>query len=519
MPDFLHDGNYLRADAVGAPRFEYPFRKNGDRVTALFEQEYWQTRATWTPQEFAIPHETMRDFYLVKESEPVEFMAGLYRFNRTYSRIPLTQTDHSDTLVTKPALSGTFPAVIGESLVLQPDPTVPVFKFYSNKLVTSDSGAPSSDVPTGGTYTVTVGSTTTAAIAYDASAATLQTALNGLTGVSQRGTVTVTGSYNGINSSRWSSDPLTQFAGFEIHFTPFSAGSITSSLTGPAAVSQSVVVVNSWTMIFTVSALGTAFTGGTYTITIFGQTTAAIAYNASAATTLAAIAALTNVGTATLYAPAIPGWGSNPLRASDSREIKFFLEVTRRTTSASAASLTPSGSTATASTIFAPWAFVPDFQLSFNGVALATRAIYSAGHGLSDADNIVVYQGGLAIEVAAGLFSVTGPDTLQFTAAAGGVFSGSEAITAVGKFTSTYTGGTVRTRVKLISDFYLPGVSPGITTVDDIPLAEFQGDPDSLLAAILAASPEINYEVGQLGRWRESPILFRTRMVLNAATL
>lgn len=102
MADILLDGDFTRPFTVGAPKYEYPFRFNGDRVSALLEQEYWQLVTTWTPQELTSSHETMPDFYLVKETDPVEFIAGLYRFTRTYARIPTQQTEWSSFLVPMP---------------------------------------------------------------------------------------------------------------------------------------------------------------------------------------------------------------------------------------------------------------------------------------------------------------------------------------------------------------------------------------------------------------------------------
>src|SRR5688572_1802572 len=115
-PDFLIDGDFSRAKAQGARRYEYPFRKNGDRVSALFEEEYWQEKRTFTPEALKTPHEELPGFYLVAESEPVEMIAELLKFTRTYARVPVTQTVPGSLWVTKPELEGTFPQVINGSL-------------------------------------------------------------------------------------------------------------------------------------------------------------------------------------------------------------------------------------------------------------------------------------------------------------------------------------------------------------------------------------------------------------------
>jgi hypothetical protein len=106
MPDTLHDGNFLAPVTNGPRRYEYPFRQNGDRVSALFEQEYWQAVATFTPTELSVAHPTEPEFYLVKETEPVEFMAGLLKFVRTFARVPARQTEWSSFIIQMPEFSG-----------------------------------------------------------------------------------------------------------------------------------------------------------------------------------------------------------------------------------------------------------------------------------------------------------------------------------------------------------------------------------------------------------------------------
>lgn len=107
----LIDGNWIRPDTTGAPRFTYPFRLNGDRVSAYFEQDYLQQSATATaplpfiPSVLSIPHDTLRDFYLIAETPPVFGLANLLGFTRTYSRIPSTQVSYSSQAITKPAPS------------------------------------------------------------------------------------------------------------------------------------------------------------------------------------------------------------------------------------------------------------------------------------------------------------------------------------------------------------------------------------------------------------------------------
>lgn len=103
--DTLIDGDWTRPSAVGAKRFYYPFLQNGDRVSAYFEEDNWQTGALFTPATLSIPHEQLRDFYLIVETPPVFGLANLLGFTRTFSRIPSTQVTYGSQAITKPSPS------------------------------------------------------------------------------------------------------------------------------------------------------------------------------------------------------------------------------------------------------------------------------------------------------------------------------------------------------------------------------------------------------------------------------
>ena len=122
-------------------------------------------------------------------------MGEIATFRRTYGNIPRQQITYDRQWVKKPELTGEFPQVSGDALIVQPEEGVPRWIFYTQKAVTSDSGAPNANSPTGGTYTITVGSSTTGALFWNSSAAAVQSALNALPSVSGRGSITVVGSY------------------------------------------------------------------------------------------------------------------------------------------------------------------------------------------------------------------------------------------------------------------------------------------------------------------------------------
>jgi Leucine-rich repeat (LRR) protein len=97
---------------------------------------------------------------------------------------------------------------------------------YNRPITVSISGA-----PTGGTYTLTYGGQTTSAIAYNATASTVQSALQTLTSIGS-GNATVTGYLSGVASSSGSSlAPFTVLLSSSLASSQ-NAITATSSLTG-----------------------------------------------------------------------------------------------------------------------------------------------------------------------------------------------------------------------------------------------------------------------------------------------
>jgi len=156
---------------------------------------------------------------------------------------------------------------------------------------------------TGGTFTLTFDGQTTSGIAYNANAATIQSALEALSNLAP-GDVTVAGT-----------GPFTiTFGGAYLGLNVPLITSSASSLTGSSA-SASVSTVRNYSLgasfvcsiqfnvTQTVSPLNEIQTfkinnnptSGTFTLTYSGQTTSAIAYNASLATITAALEALSNI--------------------------------------------------------------------------------------------------------------------------------------------------------------------------------------------------------------------------------
>jgi hypothetical protein len=500
------DGDYDTPIRISRTPYRYPFRQNGDVTTREYDATYVVNILKFSPTAGGTVDPENAGHYLLFESEPEIFQGKLATFVRTYSKIPTTQTVPGSRNVTLPELTGDFPQEFSTGIILKPDATVGRYEFYTRKTVTSDSGALSLAYPSGGTYPVTVGPNTTAGVAYNAPAATLETALDGLTLLAGRGGCAVSGSYN-------------TSAGFTVTYADYAQGALgTGSLTGNFGTGFSKTN-NGRVQSFYIRGLAPypdpppagSITAGTYTVTLFGQTTGAVAYNADIATLQAAINALSFVnGQATVT---VPSGFTNPLKA-DGSAIEFTITIALPAVSVSTASLTPAGSNAIVA------AATHGFTLRFTGVAVETRTFYAAAHDISASNNLYLKQGADYVTLATGLFTVPDANTVVITATAGSIFTDADLVTEIGKKTTvSYTAGVRECRVKFVSDFYLPGVSPGIATADDIPLPAYEGDAASILNGILSGDTSININTGELGQYRDSAMLFRTITTLNPQQL
>jgi hypothetical protein len=592
------DGSYLSAEIGGVPHFEYPFRKNGDRETAIFQQEYWQRASTFVPSELKVPHETHRDFYLISESEPVDVLpgAGVLRFVRTYAKVPATQTVSASRFIPKPEISGLFPRLINGVMVDKPDDNVAEWTFISQKAITSDSGAPGYGI-TGGTYTVTFDGDTTSGIAYDADAATLQTALNGLASVIAYGSVVVTGSNTTGFTITWANyttasadisslvatdanifahvypvtsasqgmvqrvrlQPIWDDASFSVTssvtpaganpllssggggqlftfysysaagydadggtFTITAYGQTTAAIAWDASLADITAALDLLSEIsdrggayvfgqpfgvfsfgsISISVLGTpALTSGTFTLTVLGQTTGTIAYNASVATISTAVNALANV---TARGGVVVGGDGF---ANGKQDFTLtFANIPAMT--GSGASLTPTGASLKLSTATSQGLVN---TLTFTQNSSDSRYLTVATHGVTTADDIYID----STLVSAGTFTVPDANTIALNSSSGALLTSASTFATVGIANGeVYVADTPNIPVKLITYFYLPGITAGITTVDDIALPA-RGTTSQLLSAIFTGVTTFNYEVGELTEWRDSPIKMLTITTLN----
>lgn len=154
------------------------------------------------------------------------------------------------------------------------------------------------NAPTGGTFTLTYGANTTGNIAYNASAATVQTALTGLASIGS-GNCLVTGPDGGPWRIQFTGTLAAQnvalITGNRANLTGGTAGITIETLRDGQTGTNAVQTLSLQSV-----------TAGTFTLSFSGQTTSAIAYNASAATVQTALTALSSIGSGNLTASGGP---------------------------------------------------------------------------------------------------------------------------------------------------------------------------------------------------------------------
>lgn len=168
---------------------------------------------------------------------------------------------------------------------------------------------------TGGTFTLTFDGQTTGAIAYNATDATVKAALEALSNIAV-GDVAVTGGPG--PASPW-------FVTFQGAYAATDVNLITvdgTNLTGGGSVTVETVTEGGG-LSDEVQSFGFNGTGGTYTLSFGGQTTSALAHDATAATVQAALEALSSIGAGNVLV-----YGGQQLDQSSTTSFRFWLRFT-----------------------------------------------------------------------------------------------------------------------------------------------------------------------------------------------
>ncbi len=148
----------------------------------------------------------------------------------------------------------------------------------------------------GGTYTLSFANETTAAIAFNATAAQVQTALE-LLSTTGAGNVAVTGTTPSTSGGTLTVTFQGLLGYANVPAMTLGAGSLTSDMSSAVTTATAGSSGSKGNNELVAVKLGTGGTlGGTFTLTFGGVTSAAIAYNASVATIQAALDAMSTLG-------------------------------------------------------------------------------------------------------------------------------------------------------------------------------------------------------------------------------
>jgi hypothetical protein len=616
------DGNFTNAIQDGPARVFYPFinAPTKDTTTKGTVRNYVVVPSSYTPAAALSTDPADNTQYLIEETE-LTVEGGLGRYSRTYCKVPGQQIEPGTIVLSKPTIPGNdaFPRNFGSYLVVQPDTTLEKYDAYKRATVTSDTGVPGF-YPTGGTYTVSFDGQTTSALNHSVNATNLQSALNGLTTVQNRGNVTVSGQHDTPTGFTVTFANIAAATMNTASIVTSTEGALTSSVVSSnngysqafeykatvATISNSTVSVSTtnltgggnksvstsfitetydWRWGVTVTPqLGTSdITGGTFTLSFFAETSSAISYSSTASTlqtniqtALDSHVALGSRGFVTISTPTYSSGGgfqfyvylystvdsgtftitafsettsalnynsniaaiqsalnnltnvqsrgnvvvttssgTSTILNSSSNVAAFSIGFANNVFSGNAVSLTPSGSTITI--VKTDGTIGRTQQITF-AAASATRTLYAAGHEIDAGETIYIRNtGSVFANIAPSKVTVIDANTIQLTVAASDTWASVASITEMGPRTKVnYEPGSVVIRSKTTTDFYLPGVTAGITTADDIPIPVDESGTAAFLQGVFSGQDNINVRVGELRPWR-GPILLVDRTSVASA--
>lgn len=242
--------------------------------------------------------------------------------------------------------------------------------------------------------------------------------------------------------------------------------------------------------------------GGTFTISYKASTTAALNWNDNEATLVAAINGLASVISDGITVTAV---GMNSFATQATISLTLSVGSTTSLFTCNAASLTPAA---------AQTAFTLLQSSTTQTISIAYRGTLTA-HGFSASGNVLVYRGG------GSTYHCLLPPTTHWVAVDANTLAVSAAApsgTVIGQLLRAYVPGIDVLGCKIISNFYLPGVTPGITTAADIPIpSPLINDVEFLTSVIANPTGFVDYNSRDLTRWRGGPIYQLDKIQINMA--
>ena len=230
MSDNAFDGLFTQPFLISKGPPSYPFKALGNVTDFVRVDQYKQHIASYRAAAPGLVNVDEPNLYLHAESNPVLTRTGLYLFERKWSTLPLPQTDYSSTAINKPAFpTNDFEGYWVDNITS--GGTVTVWGISKAAVITS--------LPTGGTFTVTYKTQTTAALAWNASNATIESAVDGLSTVSSEGRTSGAVNNLGTSGSVWVQLSGTTLTGGTFTITP----SLTPTCATTSSMSFNVVTL------------------------------------------------------------------------------------------------------------------------------------------------------------------------------------------------------------------------------------------------------------------------------------
>lgn len=147
------------------------------------------------------------------------------------------------------------------------------------------------------------------------------------------------------------------------------------------------------------------------------------------------------------------------------------------------------------------------------GQAVPYRILTSTAHGASAGYLVALWNGNKLVGTTRVIAVTT--DTFTIPCENGPLTASNVVITNCGfapQAAARYVNGPIEVTTKEVQDFYLPGVTPGITTPADIPLITPKLDPVSWLGEIVAGSTYAATEGSKLDQWDNTIIYVQTNV-------
>lgn len=276
---------------------------------------------------------------------------------------------------------------------------------------------------------------------------------------------------------------------------------------GTFSLSNRAIYVPQTTSLYGLSKLSTLrkigyATAGTFTLTFGANTTASLNWNDSAATIQTALNGLASIIAAGISATVINGLNST---SGGYLSIGWGLGTTTATqvTMTSSLTITTTGS---------PTTFFTGVGTSVTGQQILLPDNYTiTGHGFSDALALAAVRDNNTIAVySTDYWDDVDANTIWIPTSA----------TIAGVYFATYAtsyapGRSVVLRTRLTEDFYLPGVSTGITTPADISISQGLQNPTDFISAVMTLSGWQTYETEGPAPWNNGSIYRRAYVAIN----